>query len=120
MNIDKKTLDLLNASGAACIEVRFQGGGDSGEITGTYITYQDDADKLPKEEEDALVESIESAAYEMLDRSGVDWYNDDGGQADVCLRRDEEGGWTCDIEVSVYTLERVHSKLYRVSEKEET
>lgn len=123
MNISKKALDALNASNVEYVEVYLHGGGDSGEITDTFVAYREGADKLPQEEEDALVAEVETLAYAAMDESHVDWYNGEGGAGEVQVRRDDAVGWICTTEVSQYVLNcayRAHNIIKADEGEEET
>lgn len=105
----KLFLTTLKLLGITEVEVSFQGGGDCGEIdgigacdaTGKTINIEDvmypqgwqrrsDFDvesKAWKESttrgERKLVDMLESLTYDALEKSGHDWYNNDGGQGSL-------------------------------------
>ena len=93
-------LTQLNLLGAKQVYVDFRGGGDDGEIEGVY--YRDKSDELqdmptdmiawtkqtygeqPKETKDMkLVDVLEDLCYRALDQTGLDWYNNEGGQGNL-------------------------------------
>ena len=119
LEINKEMLDLLDVANIFEIEVRFAGGGDSGEVTYTDVLYKDGVEKLPKEEENALVAKAEELAYRLMDQSHVDWYNDEGGTGLVCIRLDDVAGWVADVEVSQYHLKPVYGTSLRLTVKDE-
>ena len=100
---DKTTLlTQLNLLGAKKVRVEFQGGGDSGQVE--YVGYQDKNDEWntipdeitswtkqtygsqePQQERISLDEVLEDLCYRALDETGLDWYNNDGGQGNMTI-----------------------------------
>ena len=98
---EKQTLlTQLNLLGAKHVYVEFRGGGDDGEIEGVY--YRDKNDEMldipkdmiawtkqtygeqPKETKDtSLIDVLEDLCYRALDQTGLDWYNNEGGQGNL-------------------------------------
>ena len=65
------------AAGVAKASVSFYGSGDSGQIEDVRI------EMLPgKEKPSDLHNLLEGWAYKALEGTGVDWYNNDGGQGE--------------------------------------
>ena len=67
----------MQAAGVNHVKISFSGGGDSGQIDEIAITMADGFAE-PKE----LHERLEQWAYNFLEGTGVDWYNNDGGQGE--------------------------------------
>ena len=103
-NEQEKTtlLTQLNLLGAKKVRVEFQGGGDSGQVE--YVGYQDKNDEWntipdeitswtkqtygsqePQQERISLDEVLEDLCYRALDKTGLDWYNNDGGQGALVI-----------------------------------
>ena len=103
-NEQEKTtlLTQLNLLGAKKVRVEFQGGGDSGQVE--YVGYQDKNDEWntipdeitswtkqtygsqePQQERISLDEVLEDLCYRALDETGLDWYNNDGGQGNLTI-----------------------------------
>jgi hypothetical protein len=57
--------------------IQFQGGGDDGEIEND-ITINGSSERVPK--------LIEDMVYEWLMSTGIDWYNNEGGQGSFIFR----------------------------------
>lgn len=74
--------DLLAIAGAEIVEIYFDGSGDSGSI-------EDLAARDEKEEiisiPATIKEKLEDWAYGVLEGTGVDWYNNDGGFGTIIL-----------------------------------
>ena len=95
---EKETLlTQLNLLGAKHVYVEFRGGGDDGEIEGVYYRDKnDDIQDMPTDmiawtkqtygeqteetKNTSLVDVLEDLCYRALDETGLDWYNNDGGQ----------------------------------------
>ena len=58
-------------------EIQFQGGGDDGEIEND-ITINGSSERVPK--------LIGDMVYQWLTDTGIDWYNNDGGQGSFIFR----------------------------------
>jgi hypothetical protein len=100
---DKTTLlTQLNLLGAKEVRVEFQGGGDDGQIEGVYMldnngayvdvpddmiawTYQTYGNQQSEQKEIKLVDALEDLCNRALDDTGLDWYNNDGGQGNLTI-----------------------------------
>jgi hypothetical protein len=110
----KEILKMIRAAGGKRITIEFDGSGDSGSITGVAIephsmdfpvVYNEDkstwkdgtwnTESTPKTQ--PVKEALEQICYDMLERTGIDWYNNDGGFGQ--LEFDLETGET-NLEVS--------------------
>jgi hypothetical protein len=86
--------------GVKYVVISFQGGGDSGEIYSVdYYNLNSEAMEPPKDmvswtkqtygdqektQSDISIDKvIEDIGYRVLDATGMDWYNNDGGQGEV-------------------------------------
>jgi len=98
----QKLLTQLNLLGATTVVVEFRGGGDEGEIESVYyIDRNGDSQEIPKDmiswtqvvygdkpkltTEMSLVDVLEDLCYRALDASGMDWYNNEGGQGSLVI-----------------------------------
>ena len=77
----KSIADLLAVAGIDSVEIYFDGAGDSGSIE--EIAGITDGESV--EIKDFLREQIESWADAVLDSTGVDWYNNDGGFGTITI-----------------------------------
>lgn len=68
----------LAAGGFKRVETHFSGSGDDGSIHDIYID-----GKSGKRDQPELAEKLEQWAYDLLDETGVDWYNNCGGHGDI-------------------------------------
>ena len=103
-NEQEKTtlLTQLNLLGAKQVRVEFQGGGDDGQIEGVYlINNNDDYIDMPddmiawtsltygnqqsEQKPTKLVDALEDVCQRALDETGLDWYNNDGGQGNLTI-----------------------------------
>ena len=103
-NEQEKTtlLTQLNLLGAKKVRVEFQGGGDDGQIEGVYlINNNDDYIDVPddmiawtsltygnqqsEQKPTKLVDALEDVCQRALDETGLDWYNNDGGQGNLTI-----------------------------------
>jgi hypothetical protein len=108
-------LKLLNVNS---FEIEFDGSGDSGQIEG--VTFYDSSIEVmdipedtiswvytaygqePKETKVTLHKAIEDLGYSMLDESGHDWYNNDGGYGTIdVLLEGEDGKPTVHMEINI-------------------
>ena len=100
---EKETLlTQLNLLGAKKVYVEFRGGGDDGQVEGVY--YRDKHDEMQdlptdmiawtkqtygKQEKETknmtLVDVLEDVCYRALDQTGLDWYNNEGGQGQLTI-----------------------------------
>jgi hypothetical protein len=103
-NEQEKTtlLTQLNLLGAKQVRIEFQGGGDDGQIEGVYlINNNDDYIDMPddmiawtsltygnqqsEQKPTKLVDALEDVCQRALDETGLDWYNNDGGQGNLTI-----------------------------------
>lgn len=68
----------MQAAGVNHVKISFAGGGDSGSIDEVDITM---ADGFTKPQD--LEERLRDFAYGWLEGTGIDWYNNDGGQGEM-------------------------------------
>ena len=95
-------LTQLNLLGAKRVVVEFQGGGDDGQVDGVYLYDQNDVDiDVPNDmiawttqtyggqeaesKQTKLVDALEDLCSRALDNTGLDWYNNDGGQGNLTI-----------------------------------
>ena len=93
-------LTQLNLLGAKRVYVEFRGGGDDGQVEGVY--YRDRHDEVqdiptdmiswtqktygsqtPETKTMTLVDVLTDLCYRALDDTGLDWYNNEGGQGNL-------------------------------------
>ena len=101
-NEQEKTtlLTQLNLLGAKKVVVTFQGGGDDGQIEEVFMTDDNNAyidlpndmiawttltygDQQSEQRQTKLVDALEDLCSRALDNTGLDWYNNDGGQGNL-------------------------------------
>ena len=100
---EKETLlTQLNLLGAKSVYVEFRGGGDDGQVESVYyIDRQDNHHDIPKDmmawtkmtygkqapetKDTSLVDVLEDLCYRALDQTGLDWYNNEGGQGQLVI-----------------------------------
>jgi hypothetical protein len=100
---EKETLlTQLNLLGAKQVYVYFQGGGDEGQIEDVYyIDMQGERQAIPSDmiawteivygnkpletKQMSLVEVLEDLCSRALDSTGLDWYNNEGGQGNLII-----------------------------------
>jgi hypothetical protein len=100
---EKETLlTQLNLLGAKQVYVYFQGGGDEGQIEDVYyIDRQDQRQDIPSDmiawteivygnkpletKPMKLYEVLEDLCSRALDSTGLDWYNNEGGQGNLII-----------------------------------
>jgi hypothetical protein len=106
----KQILEMLKGAGADKIIVGFDGSGDSGSVHSVDIcdeqgkalqlnfgvvyavtssTWKDG--KWEQKEEDKMMpvkEALETFCYDMLEKTGIDWYNNDGGFGELTITLD--------------------------------
>jgi hypothetical protein len=95
-------LTQLNLLGAKQVRVEFQGGGDDGQVDGVYITDQNDnyidipedmiawttltyGNQESEQRPTKLVDALEDLCSRALDNTGLDWYNNEGGQGNLTI-----------------------------------
>lgn len=95
----KAILRLCKEKGATEIVVRFDGSGDSGSIDDVYIDLKEplivEYDEETTRYEDnkwvttsttkqvQLTDALEQITYDMLEKTGIDWYNNEGGYGEL-------------------------------------
>ena len=103
-NEQEKTtlLTQLNLLGAKQVRIEFQGGGDDGQIEGTYIFDRNDnyidvpndmiawtsltyGNQQSEQKPTKLIDALEDVCQRALDNTGLDWYNNDGGQGNLTI-----------------------------------
>jgi hypothetical protein len=99
-------LKLLNVNS---FEIEFDGSGDSGQIEG--VTFYDSSievmdipedtiswvysaygDTKPHEQQVTLHKAVEDLGYQMLEESGHDWYNNEGGYGRISVHMEGSNG----------------------------
>ena len=95
-------LTQLNLLGARKVVVEFQGGGDDGQINGVYLYDQNNIDidvpndmiawtaltygnQQSEQRQTKLVDALEDVCSRALDNTGLDWYNNEGGQGSLVI-----------------------------------
>ena len=95
-------LTQLNLLGAKKVRVEFQGGGDDGQVDGVYLYDQNTVDiDVPNDmiawttqtyggqeaesKQTKLVDALEDLCSRALDNTGLDWYNNEGGQGYLAI-----------------------------------
>ena len=98
----EKLLTQLNLLGAKCVYVEFRGGGDEGQIEGVfYRDRNDDVHDIPSDmiawtqiaygnkpletQQMSLYDALEDLCSRALDGTGLDWYNNEGGQGEFTI-----------------------------------
>jgi hypothetical protein len=66
------------------VDIAFSGGGDSGQIDDVAFETADGFDLTDGVRSD-LTEKFSDWSYTYLTSKGVDWYNNDGGQGNMCF-----------------------------------
>jgi hypothetical protein len=98
---EKETLmTQLNLLGAKEVVVEFRGGGDEGQVDGVYyIDVNGNAQDIPTDmiawtkqtygkqentqEKITMIDVLEDVCYRALDGTGLDWFNNEGGQGNL-------------------------------------
>ena len=95
-------LTQLNLLGAKKVVVEFQGGGDDGQVDGVYLYDQNNIDidvpndmiawtaltygsQQSEQKQTKLVDALEDLCSRALDNTGLDWYNNEGGQGHLAI-----------------------------------
>ena len=68
----------MQAAGVNKVHISFSGGGDSGQVDEINITMADGFT-----EPEGLDDRLRDFAYKFLEGTGIDWYNNDGGQGEI-------------------------------------
>ena len=99
-------LKLLNVNS---FEIEFDGSGDDGQINEIYFydannevinipsdtiswVYSEYGDTKPHEQQVTLQKAVEDLGYNMLNESGHDWYNNDGGYGRISILIEGQDG----------------------------
>jgi hypothetical protein len=95
-------LTQLNLLGAKEVRVEFQGGGDDGQVDGVYMLDNNEAyidvpddmiawttlaygDQEAESKPTKLIDALEDLCSRALDNTGLDWYNNGGGQGNLTI-----------------------------------
>ena len=95
-------LTQLNLLGAKRVIVTFQGGGDDGQIDEVYMIDANDSyidmpndmiawttitygNQQSEQTQTKLIDALEDLCSRALDNTGLDWYNNDGGQGNLVI-----------------------------------
>jgi len=136
----ERFLAILRENKVQSIRVSFSGGGDSGDIdwvefsTGvaedstenqqrlrdlnfegwrTKASFNESLGRYVDEQElvtMSLRQFVERLTYDALERSGLDWYNNDGGQGALDLEVTDSGELSIELEVGInYVMTEPHS-----------
>ncbi len=110
----------LNLLGAKKVIVEFRGGGDDGQVEGVfYIDRNGNTQDIPQDmiawtkvtygtqeqetKDTSLVDVLEDLCYRALDGTGLDWYNNEGGQGQLTIDFTESPPSTT-LQVGVNTM----------------
>lgn len=106
----KTMFEMLKAFGASEIRISFDGAGDSGSIESCdvydgsthmkpnfFVDYTEISSRYVDgrwEREEKTVskpvsEALEMVCYDMLEETGIDWYNNDGGFGELYINLDK-------------------------------
>ena len=95
-------LTQLNLLGAKRVVVTFQGGGDDGQIDEVYMIDNNESyidipndmiawttltygNQQSEQKQTKLIDALEDLCSRALDNTGLDWYNNDGGQGNLVI-----------------------------------
>jgi hypothetical protein len=125
----------LKMLGVATAVIVFAGQGDSGEVEEVYLdnpngeiiemptdmvawTKQVYGEQKSETKQVKLRDALEDIGYRVLDETGMDWYNNDGGQGQVYLKVDGEV-FTVRVDMEInYTSHENHEFEYDPNEDE--
>ena len=104
-------LKLLNVHS---FSIEFEGSGDDGQIDDiAFLDSSNEPIKIPEdsitwvynedrgEEQVTIYKCAEDLGYQMLDESGHDWYNNDGGYGTITITLDEDGKPSVDLNMNI-------------------
>jgi len=113
-------MTALACYGVASAVVSFDGSGDSGQIQDIYATgLSTELDSVPLRPEHAamvanpsgaacsLYELIETFAYTLMEATGQDWYNNDGGFGEVHIHPGLGKAW---VDMNIRETTSIYSK----------
>lgn len=124
----------LKMLGVIQVDIHFQGGGDSGEIYSVDLmngkdgvpmpdgmvawTKQVYGGQQPQTKQVTVRDALEDIGYRVLDATGMDWYNNDGGQGTVHIDLDGELP-SVHVDMGInYTQTEDHEFIYDVKDDE--
>jgi hypothetical protein len=132
----KTIFEQLRAAGASSITISFDGSGDSGSIESVDI-YNADNQRMqidltviyPKEKsswvddkwiteteekEIPIADALEAYCYDELEKTEIDWYNNDGGFGQMTINLDDK----VEIELEVNTrYTEYHSETFDLTDE---
>ena len=126
----------LKMLGVGRVVISFAGAGDSGEIddmyledpNGTFIEMPTDmvawtkqvyGEQKPETKQVKLRDALEDIGYRVLDETGMDWYNNEGGQGYVYLNIDSGAVFNVNVDMEInITQTEDHEFLYDPNEDE--
>jgi hypothetical protein len=132
----KTIFEQLRAAGASSITISFDGSGDSGSIESVDI-YNADNQRMqidltviyPKEKsswvddkwvteteekEMPIADALEAYCYDELEKTEIDWYNNDGGFGQMTINLDDK----VEIELEVNTrYTEYHSETFDLTDE---
>lgn len=108
----------LKMLGVATVGIVFSGAGDSGEVEAVYLHNANDevvdmqtdmvawtkqvyGEQKPETKQVMLRDALEDIGYRVLDETGMDWYNNDGGQGTVYLKVDSGEVFTVRVDMEI-------------------
>lgn len=132
----KTIFEQLRAAGANSITISFDGSGDSGSIESVDIynadnqrmqidltviypkeksTWVDDKWVTETEEKEMpIADALEAYCYDELDKTEIDWYNNDGGFGQMTINLDDK----VEIELEVNTrYTEYHSETFDLTDE---
>jgi hypothetical protein len=132
----KTIFEQLRAAGASSITISFDGSGDSGSIESVDIynadnqrmqidltviypkeksTWVDDKWVTETEEKEMpIADALEAYCYDELEKTEIDWYNNDGGFGQMTINLDDK----VEIELEVNTrYTEYHSETFDLTDE---
>ena len=108
----------LKMLGVATVGIVFSGAGDNGEVEAVYLHNANDevvdmqtdmvawtkqvyGEQKPETKQVMLRDALEDIGYRVLDETGMDWYNNDGGQGTVYLKVDSGEVFTVRVDMEI-------------------
>ena len=132
----KTIFEQLRAAGASSITISFDGSGDSGSIESVDI-YNADNQRMQidltviypeeksswvddkwitetEEKEMPIADALEAYCYDELEKTEIDWYNNDGGFGQMTINLDDK----VEIELEVNTrYTEYHSETFDLTDE---